>query len=311
VKRLGFVAIAFATVMLAVASNAHASYPGADGRIAFVRGGDIFTINADGSDIRRLTRTADNSNPAWSPDGTRIAFESTRSGSNDIWVMQANGSGLLRVTKAPTGSDTGPTWAPGGGRIAFGRIFSNRDGLYWVRPIAGAKLHLIRAGGFYTDNAWSPDGSAILSRASDGCAGGADGCLVLINPSTGARHEIYSEGFGCFGAFTQQADWGPAGHHVIVALEFDCVDQPDVDLYQLNRDGSNLRLLAQDTPTTRYGPAVFSPHLGTRIAFQKRLGVDRDTNNPGTSYIFTAFANATGQHRLTQGSEPSWQPLHP
>jgi len=89
---------------------------------------DIYVMNADGSGIRRLThkRTYDGE-PAWSPDGRKIAFQSKRrvgGSSGEIYVMNADGSGKRNLTRNPA-QDGSPSWSPDGRRIAF---VSNRDG---------------------------------------------------------------------------------------------------------------------------------------------------------------------------------------
>ncbi|MBA2306245.1 MAG: PD40 domain-containing protein [Acidobacteria bacterium] len=106
-----------------------------------VRNDEIYVINADGSDLVRLTGNAESGvpgsdvNPAWSPKGDRIAFESNRTGQPEIWVMNADGSEPTRLTNfeaEPTPSNvsvTKPTWSPTGDRIAFHR----RVGLHAMR----------------------------------------------------------------------------------------------------------------------------------------------------------------------------------
>lgn len=82
--------------------------------IAFVSGfdasgvGDIFVVAADGSSLERITH-AGARNPAWSPDGTRIAFDSTRDGDYEIYVINADGTGLRQLTDN-THDDFHPDW---------------------------------------------------------------------------------------------------------------------------------------------------------------------------------------------------------
>jgi TolB protein len=59
-------------------------------------------MNADGSSVTRVTDTSgSDSSPVWSPDGTRIAFESFREGKSEVYVVNADGSGLTRLTNGP------------------------------------------------------------------------------------------------------------------------------------------------------------------------------------------------------------------
>jgi TolB protein len=86
---------------------------------------DIYVMNADGSGIRKLTHNAaQNAEPAWSPDGRKIAFRSTRNGNRDLFVMNADGSGKRNLTRNAAW-DSRPSWSPDGRKIAF---VSNRDG---------------------------------------------------------------------------------------------------------------------------------------------------------------------------------------
>lgn len=59
-----------------------------------------------------------NINPAWSPDGRRIVFESRRGGDADLWILDLDSGGSRRVTQMP-GEETHPSWSPDGNRIVF------------------------------------------------------------------------------------------------------------------------------------------------------------------------------------------------
>ena len=78
----------------------------------------VVVMNADGGGLRRLTRTAADRAPTWSPDGRMIALESYRDGNPEIYLMNADGSGQRNLTRNP-GYDSDPEWSPDGKKIAF------------------------------------------------------------------------------------------------------------------------------------------------------------------------------------------------
>lgn len=181
-----------------VGRNAADAVPSPDGmRIAYaVRDAegytDLWIANRDGSAARLLARTEGNDEwPTWSPDGTRIAFESDVTGLGDIWVVNTDGSGLQRLTMDPLPAvvqDADPAWSPDGSRIAFS---SNREGYYaiWTMRPDGTDLRRISPQDGYSDlePAWSPTGARIaLLRV------GADNewdIWVMNNDGSGAvRH---------------------------------------------------------------------------------------------------------------------------
>ncbi len=105
---------------------------------------DLWLIAADGSQARQLTSppsftvgstmfAGQDNFPAWSPDGSKLAFESNRGGNNGIFVMDATGANIAAITQPP-GTDQFPTWAPDGLRIAFDRtaepVLSSKDQIY-------------------------------------------------------------------------------------------------------------------------------------------------------------------------------------
>ena len=92
-------------------------------RIAFDRNGDIYVMDPDGSNLRRLTR--ESSHPMWSPDGKRIGFMSRRDGNMEVYVMDADGAHVRKLTNTPVGRSVAPDWSPDGRKIVF---VSERDG---------------------------------------------------------------------------------------------------------------------------------------------------------------------------------------
>lgn len=89
-------------VVFGAAESSRAAFPGQNGRIAFSRDGDVWSVAADGSDEMNLTdHEALDADQRWSADGTKIVFTSDRSGNRDVWVMDADGGNPTQVTTDP------------------------------------------------------------------------------------------------------------------------------------------------------------------------------------------------------------------
>jgi Tol biopolymer transport system component len=134
------------------------------GRIVLSSEDDVFTANADGTSVRRVTRKrGPEFDPAWSPDGEWIVYRDSRRGINqndEIYVVRADGTGARNLTRDP-GNDWGPDWSPDGRTIVFN---SDRDGLpmggFLMDP-DGSHLRRIPTDAYVEYPAWSPDGTRI------------------------------------------------------------------------------------------------------------------------------------------------------
>jgi Tol biopolymer transport system component len=119
----------------------------------------LFVVNADGTGLRRVTRTTTlDVQPAWSPDGRRLAFARSVPGwREEIFVVGADGRGLRRLTRN-RGQDLEPDWAPNGRRLAWAFTTARRRGahpvVHTMNPDGSAKREVTP--GAAPD--WSPDG---------------------------------------------------------------------------------------------------------------------------------------------------------
>ena len=138
--------------------------------------GEIYLVKSDCSDSDRIFTDGTAFDPDWSPDGSQIAFRSTRDNSNsEIYVMDINGSGLTRLTNSG-GYDGWPDWSPDGQLIAY---YSELGGIQTAVPSAQVSVHEDHNTSAHAMNgngmhgpimgasssvapSWSPDGTMIV-----------------------------------------------------------------------------------------------------------------------------------------------------
>ncbi|MBI4539343.1 MAG: PD40 domain-containing protein [Gemmatimonadetes bacterium] len=131
-------------------------------RIAFTALGDLWLLDTrSGGEPRRLTRDPYvDGDPAWSPDGRRLAYASDRAGSLDIWVRDVASGQDLRLTEL-AGSEVAPAWSPDGSRIAFLAVQGLGSDVVVV-DVASRELRTVRRGLFGPGRpTWSADGATL------------------------------------------------------------------------------------------------------------------------------------------------------
>ena len=266
--------------------------------LAFVSSRDgeyaIFVMAANGDGERRLTAAEDELEigespffqvePAWSADGTKIAFVSGRTGSADIFVMNADGSGTRALT-ATKQNDSHPTWEPSGGRVAFAR-----DGdIYLVDSTGGAPEKISDVLVEESDPAWSPDGAWIAYvRRTPGTAIQN----VWVMRSDGSERRALTKQDGR--AFTPA--WAPDSSRIVFATNAESDEA--YELFTVGLDGKGLQRV---TPTAgdNFEPS-WSPD-GSKIAYQE------------AGAIFTVELGGGDVEKLTDGdgndSSPAWNPV--
>ena len=167
---LPFFALVVLTGLSAWTSTAGATLAGNVGRIAYTNFDgtqyDVYTMRPDGGDkINVTSNAAADTQPSWSPDGTKIAFASTRSGNSDIWVMNADGSSPVRLT-TNAATDFAPSWSADATKIAFQ---SNRDGnmeIYAMNADGTSQTRLTNNAALDAIPDWSPNNAEIAFVSS-------------------------------------------------------------------------------------------------------------------------------------------------
>jgi len=293
------------------AGNAAAAFPGSNGRIAFVsdrdapgaNGREIYTAAADGSDPLRLTdNSVPDTDPAYSPDGTKIAFVRA----NDIWVMNADGSAAVAIT-GPEGPDSQPAWSPDGSRIVYVSN-QNTPGGYTT----GFELFVRNADGSGTSRRLTDTPNNVSSRAP---AWSPAGDQIAYESNADGSYDIYTiapdvtAGFGTrrsaneVGVNYQNPSWSPDGARI--AYERGIGTMPDdtsKEIWTMRADGGAPARLTSNGVYD--GQPAYSPD-GTRIAYETLEGGDREIYSRAAASGGTS-ANVTNTATAAGDEQPDW-----
>jgi len=210
-------------------------------RYAFVAHGDIWVGSIEGGEAARVTNDReDERGPVVSPDGRFIAFYSTRSGAQDVWVVPASGGAPRQVTHEAMSLDDPrfvPAWSPDSHSIAF---VSNRadywsDDLWVVDVATGAARQLSHGLMASTTPAWSPDGRWIVlmgtSKRGYWYEDLAD--LYRVEVATGVERTVPMQVFATDWLHSQSVHVSPDGRSIL----FPYLERGDFDLWSVPSGG--------------------------------------------------------------------------
>ncbi len=274
-------------------------------------GGDIYVARADGTDVRQLTSGPGiESSPAFSPDGTRIAYRVLEGGTDSVVVMDAGGGSTTTLASSPASvlycPRGGLTWSPDGQSLIFPTIpmCDGRFELFIVSTDGSSPATRLLAPdleGLYAD--WSPDGSRLAFQGRD--ASGDIGYYVVdASPGDVLRGGLQARrilpGPDSDGLAT--ADWwSPDGTQLALVSD-------KGDIVVVNPDGSEARMVAE----TAFNPA-WSPD-GRRLAFHRTVDPSEYfQERPCTARAWVVDADGANERRLDPLVEgcappPAWSP---
>jgi Tol biopolymer transport system component len=172
---------------------------------------EIYTMNPDGSDVRRLTNNNfQDLQPSWSPDKTRIAFVSNRDGNFAIYVMNIDGTGQRRISTDEFAYHEYPAWSPDGRYIAYASDRAGSFDIYIMEANGNNPQRLTSGDTYETEPAWSPDGRQIAYLQQ------VDGAfeVFLVNTNGGTPQRLTQSGGGDY----YSARWSPDGSRLAYAL---------------------------------------------------------------------------------------------
>ncbi|HEX9897500.1 MAG TPA: trypsin-like peptidase domain-containing protein [Dehalococcoidales bacterium] len=237
---------------------------------------NICTVNVDGSWLIPILSEGRGYEPNWSPDGTKIVFQSWENDTAEIYVMDVDGGNLIRLTNNSAYDDF-PSWSPDGTKIVF---VSDRDGNYeiYVMDADGSnQRRLTNDPKADTVPSWSPDGKEILFQ-SDRFGRG----IYIMNADGTNVRSITSITYS-----SNCPSWSPDGTKIV----FHCFKDSDKgEIYIMARDGSNMVRLTNNTAKDYW--AKWTPRkMGVKVTEASIAVAAADNLNTMTVQAVTALAS--------------------
>jgi dipeptidyl aminopeptidase/acylaminoacyl peptidase len=229
--------IVFVSIVLPVSSVQN-------GKIAFFSDNEICVMNADGTGQTCITNNQDWDNqPAWSLDGTKIAFTSDRDGNREIYVMNADGTGQTCITNNPA-NDADPAWSPDGTKIAFTSGRSGNGEIYVMNADGTGQsdfTNCLESMGICSQPTWSPDGSKIAYIWHFGLE---SNFIHTLNTDGTGETVIFTNGHA------EDPAWSPDGTKIVYVSE-EWQLGTWYEIFVTNVDGSGWIQLTTDMTTHR------------------------------------------------------------
>ena len=250
--------------------------------------------------------------PTWSRDGSKIAFSSLQNGNTDIYVMDADGTNITRITNL-SDSDHHPDWSPDGTKIAFA---SNRDGDWdiFVMDTDGTNItRLTDSTAYDIRPAWSPDGTRIAFASDRG--GDLD---IFVMDTDGSNITKLTDG----AANDNSPAWSPDG----TKIAFESDRNGSGDIFVMDPDGTNVAMVTNSIDDESHpawapdgGNIVLSSSAASEhnvdiiVANVESLGIGAAISVPTSTPAPTAAQTLSQTFEVTQvshteGDDKTWDP---
>ncbi len=203
-------------------------------------GADLFIINSNGSDVKRLTYNQSAEDPTFSPDGKKIAFVNN-DGDKEIYTMNLDGSNIQKLTDNTT-TDRHPSFSPDGSKIVFLRIIGIINDVHVMNSDGSGVKRLTFSTSTLDYPSFSPDGTKIVFTRDD--------AIWIMNSDGGGQKKITSgTPTDIFPSFS------PDGNKIVFSRNY-----LSFDIYIMNADGSNQKRLTFDLSSDTVPCFAGKPH---------------------------------------------------
>ncbi|MFQ3537155.1 MAG: hypothetical protein SNJ58_14940 [Aggregatilineales bacterium] len=253
----------------------------------------LFVSRGDGSNARRITPPgAPFSFPAWSPDGTRIAYTTLVEGREQIFVANADGSDPQMALEMPNTRARGVSWSPDGTAIVFASDDVQPDDIFIYRFGAPAVERITDGRGIEADPVWSPDGTKIAYAADPTGRGASLQIFVrdLSQQGRGATIQLTSSGQNF------APSWSPDGSQIAYVSS----QGRGSRIFVMRADGSDKRQLTFGDRGAENRDPVWSPD-GRYIFFSS-------TRNGGILNLFSMTPDGGNVTQITNFPENTYSP---
>ena len=225
----------------AVPADASSSQPPLRGKVVYASDGSLFVSSADGNNGWRLTDSAGDAEPAWSPDGTKVAFVRMTEHGTDLYVVGSNGNGEALVAEDV---DLAFSWSPDGRFLAFSSATNNlglsgrRSHIHVVDVVSGVDEQVTTGRRTDTQPQWSPDGHSIVFAGSPeppfpSARRVAADLFSVELPSEAVTRMTRAKGSEFDAAFS------PDGRTIAFASTRDNPEEDVPEIYTMREDGTN------------------------------------------------------------------------